>query len=58
MYLTRFEVDALKSVLSRLTGEGFQEDKLISNAVGASGLAAKGREAADLRKKLARLLGD
>ena len=57
MYLTRFEVDALKSVLSRLTGEGFQEDKLISNAVGASGLTAKGREAGDLRKKLVRLLG-
>ncbi len=57
MYLTRFEVDALRALLSRLTSEGYETDKLIVDAVDASGLSPKGREAGDLLKKLERLLG-
>ena len=57
LHLTRFDVAALKSMLSRLTLEGFVVEKLIDNVIEDSDLASGGREAADLRKKLERLLG-
>lgn len=56
MYLTRAEVVGLKTILSRLTSNGFQPDKLIEAGIKESGLT-KGREADELRAKLQRLLG-
>ncbi len=55
MVLTTFDVQALRSILSRLTGDGYQADKLIEGGLAASGLG-KGRERKDLVAKLQRLL--
>jgi len=59
MYLTKFDVQALSALLQMLP-EAIDKshDEIIAGGLEASGLAAKGREAGDLRKKLARLLGE
>lgn len=54
MTFTRQEIDGLKTVLSRLTSNGFLADKLIETGLKGSGLT--GREAEELRTKLTRLL--
>lgn len=51
---SRQEIDGLKTVLSRLTSNGFLADKLIETGLKGSGLT--GREAEELRTKLTRLL--
>lgn len=55
MYLTKFDVMALRHILDRLTGEGYKPDALIRGGVAAAGVT--GREKKELAAKLELLLG-
>jgi thymidylate synthase (FAD) len=54
MYLTKYEVQALKLILSRLTGEGYKPELLIQTA--ADVVVLSGREKNEMVAKLTRLL--
>ncbi len=54
MFFTRQEVTALEDLMDRLLANGYQADKLVTNAAAASGLK-NGRELTELTAKLRRL---